>query len=95
VVGLVAVLLGIPLTEKAFAGAGEIIDAAFYGAWAIGGMNWRPLRLFMSSIPDGAKRKSPCALESHIPPVMYPFPAGKPPNRSGKTVLPPTCRRFG
>jgi len=35
VVGLVAVLLGIPLTEKAFAGAGEITDAAIYGAFAI------------------------------------------------------------
>ena len=34
-VGLVAVLLGMPLTEKAFAGAGNIANTAISGAFAI------------------------------------------------------------
>ena len=34
-VGLVAVLLGMPLTEQAFAGAGDITNAAISGAFAI------------------------------------------------------------
>jgi len=34
-VGMVAILLGIPLTEKAFGNDGYIVDAALSGAFAI------------------------------------------------------------
>jgi len=58
---------------------GPRVSTIGFGAWAIGGMNWRPLRLFMSSIPDGAKRKSPCAL-SH-PACHVSIPGGKTPEQ--------------